>query len=79
MNKSGSQVSADENKRLKPTESSVHLKTNLPSQDVEEKMYLLQREKSLLLSKLKVAKKNLSDMRGTLQELEFKHLQDPQK
>jgi hypothetical protein len=69
---------AKELKRLKSTElEPVTNKSN--SSDNEEKIYLLRREKTMLLSKIKNTKKDLSEMRDVLKNLEFKILQNPNK
>ena len=69
---------AKELKRFKSTElEPVTNKSN--SSDNEEKIYLLQREKTMLLSKIKNTKKDLSEMRDVLKNLEFKILKNPNK
>ena len=76
MNKLGTKNA--EEKRPKSTE--LEPKTSKPnSTDNEEKIYLLQREKTLLQSKLKNTKKELSEMRDVLTNLEFQMLQNPEK
>lgn len=45
----------------------------------EEELCLLQREKSLLMSKIKKTKKDLFEMRANLKQREFQALQDSEK
>ena len=69
---------AKELKRFKSTElEPVTKKSN--SSDNEEKIYLLRREKTMLLSKIKNTKKDLSEIRDVLKNFEFKILQNPNK
>jgi predicted RNase H-like nuclease (RuvC/YqgF family) len=59
-------------KQSKPKESKAEAsKSILP---VEETLYSLQREKRLLLSKLKNEKKELSEIKSDLKNLEFQLL-----
>ncbi len=78
-NKSSLSKDVNELKRSKPTNNSVEHEAAKLTSENQEKIFLLQREKALLLSKVKRAKKDLSEMRATLKDLEFKALQDPQK
>ena len=64
-------------KQSKPTESKAEAsKAVLP---VEETLYSLQMEKRLLLSKLKNEKKELSEMKNDLKNLEFQLLRNPER
>ncbi|XP_046464326.1 uncharacterized protein LOC124210068 isoform X2 [Daphnia pulex] len=64
-------------KQSKPTESKAEAsKAVLP---VEETLYSLQMEKRLLVSKLKNEKKELSEMKSDLKNLEFQLLRNPER
>lgn len=66
-------------KRTKADNPPSEPETNETPVGNEETKYFLQREKSLLLSRIKKTKKELSDLRASVKDLEFKGLQDPQR
>lgn len=81
MDKLGKKGKTDTNevkrKQSKPTESKAEASKSIVPD--EETLYLLQREKHLLLSKLKNEKKELSEMKSDLKNLEFQLLRNPER